>query len=80
MKKILKAILLIIIEIVILVCLVLAGVKLDEIIMAPKGETVGHPIPIFTMILPCLGMLVMFVIDIVLLIAGIVSARKNKKN
>ncbi|MCR5654607.1 MAG: hypothetical protein K6G07_03080 [Lachnospiraceae bacterium] len=76
--KVIKTIL---IEIVILVIVLAAGFGLDYLLFfsgTPDPNATGHPMPVFTMMLPIGALFVMAIVDVILIIVGLVKLVSKK--
>ncbi len=83
MKNI-KIIIILIVELLILAVLFFGGMGLDYVLMshlADDPEVTGHPAPVFTILLPTAGLLIMIITDVIIAVVSIIKAivRKTKK-
>ncbi len=79
-----RAVKVIIIEILIIIAFLLAGIALDVLIVAPAAgdpDVTGHPAPAFSLILPIGAAVISLITDIIMIIAAAVKAviRGRKK-
>lgn len=78
-----KVFIIIICEVLAVGLLFVGGLAIDALVLFPKAEAgaQGHPVPVFTIMLPIFGAFVMIAADVIIAIVCIIKAvlKKTKK-